>query len=65
MTTTQNFRIENKQNIYLARRKATQFAIYKRSGDAFVFAGNFTTPGWDAKDATCLAAALEKMDAPA
>ena len=56
-----NFRVENKSNVNM-NGKRTQFALYQRRGDAFVHAGQFTAPGWNANDSKCIAAALEGID---
>ncbi len=56
-----NYRVENKSNVTM-NGKRTQFALYKKQGDAFVHVGAYTAMGWNQTDEKCVAAALETMD---
>lgn len=58
---TENFRVENKQNVNMNGRR-TAFKLYRRSGEAFVFQGEYTASGWDRTDAQCVTAALDTLD---
>jgi|AntDeeMinimDraft_6_1070357.scaffolds.fasta_scaffold30666_1 hypothetical protein len=58
---SENFRVENKQNVHMRGRKTT-FQLFRRQGDAFVFQGIYSAFGWDAKDDTCIRAALEQAE---
>lgn len=58
----ENFRIEDKSNVSM-NGKRTKFSLYRRAGDAFVYTGAFTAPGWNADDKKCISAALDNIEA--
>lgn len=60
MSNTENFRVEDKGNVHMNGKKTT-FKLFRRDGASFVYVGQFAAPGWNASDASCIAAALEKL----
>ncbi len=51
-----NYRIENRQKVYLNRTPVTLFQIFEQHspGDAFIFTGQHSLPDWYASDEACL-----------
>ena len=58
MTTGENFRVDDKQNVNM-NGKRTAFTLFRKRGDAFVCEGRYTAKGYNATDAACISAALE------
>ena len=57
----ENYRVEQRRNVNMNGRK-TAFKFFKRVGNAFVYAGDFTADGWDATTDDCIDAAVDAFD---
>jgi hypothetical protein len=61
MSTSNSYRVEDKKNVHMNGRR-TLFKLFKKTGDAYVFDGEYTASGWDQSDAKCVSAAQSEQD---